>query len=66
MAARKKEAIEFPAECCGVCKFSEPTDEDAFLCWGEAPRQHEGNWFRGIPVDPQWPVCHLFKGRCHA
>lgn len=64
MAAKKK--IEFPAECCGVCKFSEPTDAEAYLCWGIPPILINDVWHRGPPVDPQWPACTLFRGRHHA
>lgn len=65
MAKPKAKVIEFPAECCGVCRFSEPAQDGAYLCWGGLPVLHEGTGFRGLPVDPHWPACHIFRGRCH-
>lgn len=60
---------EFPPECCGVCKFAE-RDGDGWVCWGQPPipaySGEEIKFFRGAPMDPEWPVCIYFKPRCHA
>ncbi len=70
MATRKKKEDLFPAECCGVCKFSHSL-EDQLQCWANPPLVHVNDVdielvTRAANVEPDDPICHLFKPKEHA
>lgn len=67
---KKRSAIKFPANCCGVCAFSNPNQSGELLCWSMPPIVQiidaEVLNVRGLKVDVDSPACIHFKPRHHA
>ena len=64
MAKPKAKVIEFPAECCGVCRFCHK-DGPEYRCWVEPARADVEATRRGVPTEPLHPVCRDYKHRDH-
>jgi hypothetical protein len=70
MARKSAKAMEFPAECCGVCSFAHPV-EDGLECFGNPPVLYGQDmssvtYVRSVSIEPTDHICHLFKPKCHS
>jgi len=66
-----KKKIEFPAECCGVCKFAHNDDSNQLFCFAKPPTyipQIDGTnpRFREADVEPTDFICYFFKPKEHS
>ena len=62
--------VEFPEECCGVCKFSHMDGQD-LECWGNMPLivgdgEGGGICMRKAIIEPTDHICWAFKPKNHA
>lgn len=70
--ARKKEEVEIPSECCGVCKFCVVDKQSEILiCIASPPMpimDDDGSIapLRGLQVEALDPICWYFNPRLHA
>lgn len=61
---KKKPALTFPEDCCGVCVFYRARDSDDGVCHGNPPAsvvQAEALFFVRPLVEPLDRACSLFK-----
>lgn len=67
--SKKNKPVDPFPEKCGQCKYAHEGDDD-WLCWGTPPQPTavDGGvtFFRGAPVDPDWPICACFQPRMNA
>lgn len=65
-----KENVDFPIEICAICQFCH-LEKTNYLCWVKEPvisgyDEDTPVFSRGIPVDPNWPMCSKFKPKMHS
>jgi len=65
-----KKKIEFPAECCGTCRFALLTDV-GLECFVKPPQTFLNDMGqiisdRGGDIEPTDPICYYFKPREHS